>query len=332
MVNPFSGDGFTMASLMRSIDKLPYVPGRIAALGLFSNEGVNVPTVLIEERDQQLVLVANTRRGAPSQTQPGEQRKMRSFVTTHLPLEDYVTTDDLLGMREFGSETAQESLSAKVNKKLAKMKQSLSATLEWMRLGCLKGIVLDGSGNTVYNYFNEFGIPTPTAFDFTLGTTTTDIRGKCSDVNEAISVALNGRPMDHVHAFCGSTFFKRLMGHADVKDMLKWANPTMNTVDPLARGSFTYGDIIWEPYRGQINGTPYVPQNGCIFFPVGSPDVFTTFYGPSTWLETAGQNGVPIYAKQIPTDENTGTRVLVQSNPLPLCLLPAVLRTGTTSN
>lgn len=332
MINPFSGDGFTLAALTASIDRLPFVPGRIGAMGLFSNEGVSTPAIIIEERDNELVLVPNTRRGAPAVTKPGEQRKLRTFACTHLPIKDYVHADDLYGMREFGSEDAQESLANRVNGKLTKMKQSLAVTLEWMRMGALKGTIVDGAGTTVYNLYTEFGIPAPSAFDFLLGTGTTSIRGKCNDVIERISNAMNGTPFDHVHAFCGASFFKRMSDHADVKDMLKWASPQRNVDNVWARGSYEYGGIVFEPYRGQVGGTPFVPPTGCVFFPVGSPGIFVTYFAPSTWIESVGTAGVPMYAKQIPTPDNSGIELLAQSNPLPLCVRPAVLQTGTTSN
>jgi hypothetical protein len=331
MINPFLADGYSMAALTAAIDRAPFVPGRIAEMGLFTNEGVNQTTVMIEERNGALVLVPSTRRGAPAANIPGTTRKLHPLVCTHLPLEDSILADDLLGMREFGSEDARETLNGKVNEKLARMKQSLSATLEYMRLTAIKGVLCDGAGTTVYNLFTEFGIPEPADVDFLLGTTTTDIRGVCMDVISAITTGLNGLPMNHVHAFCGNTFYKRLVGHTDVKTQLQWLDPARNTTDPRMRG-FIYGDIVWEPYRGSANGVPFVNTNQCRFFPVGSPGVFRTWYAPSTWLESVGQQGQPLYAKQLANEDNSGIKLLCQSNPLPVCTYPAALIKGTSSN
>jgi hypothetical protein len=200
-----------------------------------------------------------------------------------------------------------------------------------MRVGALKGVIQDGEGTQVYNLYTEFGIPTPASIDFVLGTTTTDIRGICLDVIDAVTKAVGNRPVAHVHAFCGATFYKRLIGHDDVKDNLKYFDPVQNIRDPRVRG-FTYGDIVWEPYRGSVGGVAYIDTNECRFFPVGTPGIFPTYYAPSTWLESVGTVGTPLYAKQIPTDDNSGIKLLAQSNPLPLCLLPACLRRGYSSN
>jgi hypothetical protein len=331
MINPFVADGYSMAALTAAIDRAPFTPSRIAEMALFSNEGVNQTVVMIEERDGALVLIPNTRRGAPAANIPGMSRKLRHLACTHLPVEDAITADDLLGMREFGSEEARETLNGKVNEKLGRMKQALAATLEYMRLTAIKGILCDGAGTTVYNLFTEFGIPAPAAVDFLLGTTTTDIRGMCMDVITAVSTGLNGLPMNHVHAFCGNTFYKRLVGHTDVKTQLQWLDPQRNTTDPRMRG-FVYGDIVWEPYRGSANGVPFIGTNECRFFPVGSPGVFRTFYAPSTWLESLGQQGQPLYAKQVANEDNSGIKLLGQSNPLPICTHPGTLVQGTSSN
>lgn len=331
VINPFTGDGYSMATLTAAIEKVPFVPGRIAEMGLFTNEGVGTTAVLIEEKDRVLSLAKNLPRGSQPGTTPPEVRKMRTLSCTHLPVDDYVAADDLLNLREFGSESAQASLASRVNGKLTNLKQVLAATLEWMRMGALHGVIYDGSKTLVYNLFTEFDIPTPATHDFILGTTTTDIRGVCMDVNTAIYEAVGNRPINHVHAFCGATFYKRLTGHAEVVDILKYFDPSQLIRDPNIRG-FEFGEIIWEPYRGKVGGVGYVDTNKCRFFPVGTPGIFPTYYAPSTWLESVGTMGTPLYAKQIPTADNSGIKLLAQSNPLPLCLIPNCLREGSSSN
>ena len=52
----FKDDAFSMQSLTKAINEQPYVPGRIGALGLFSEEGVNTTSVSVEKLGETLSL------------------------------------------------------------------------------------------------------------------------------------------------------------------------------------------------------------------------------------------------------------------------------------
>ena len=49
MPDCFNGDAFSLVSLTEAITKLPFKPGRIGEMGLFTEKGVNTHTVVIEE-------------------------------------------------------------------------------------------------------------------------------------------------------------------------------------------------------------------------------------------------------------------------------------------
>ena len=64
-----------------------------------------------------------------------------------------------------------------VNKKLALSAFDLDATLEFLRIGALKGIILDADGSTViFNLFTEFGVVQQTV-DMNLDAGTTNVLG-----------------------------------------------------------------------------------------------------------------------------------------------------------
>ena len=47
----FNSNAFSMVSLTDTINKLPFLPGRIGQLGIFHEQGVATTTVLIEEKE-----------------------------------------------------------------------------------------------------------------------------------------------------------------------------------------------------------------------------------------------------------------------------------------
>ena len=49
---------------------------------------------------------------------------------------------------------------------------TLDPTIEYQRVGALKGIILNGDGSTLYNLFTEFGVTPPTEVGFDLANAT----------------------------------------------------------------------------------------------------------------------------------------------------------------
>ncbi len=60
-------------------------------------------------------------------------------------------------------------------------------------------------------------------------------------------------------------------------------------------------------------------------FPMGTLNTFRTYFAPADFNETVNTLGREIYAKQESRKFERGTDLHTQSNPLPLCLRPAVL-------
>ena len=60
-----------------------------------------------------------------------------------------------------------------------------------MEVNALRGIVKDGAGVTLYDYFGEFGLAQQSV-DFVLGTGTTNVQAKVRDVLRKIETELKG--------------------------------------------------------------------------------------------------------------------------------------------
>src|SRR5512143_2500296 len=158
MLNPFSNDAFEMAALTAAINKIPNNYGRVEQLALMPAEGVRTRTILIEEMSGVLNLLPTMPVGAPATLGTQAKRKVRSFVVPHIPHEDVVLPEEVQGLRAFGSETDVEALSNLLARKLQTMRNKHAITLEHLRMGALKGIILDADGSTLYDLYSEFGI------------------------------------------------------------------------------------------------------------------------------------------------------------------------------
>lgn len=330
VIDPFKATGYDLAELSKALELVPYTPSRISQMGLFEPEGVSTSTIMLEEMQGRLMLLKSAPRGAPGQPVGADRRKIRSVAIPHFPVEEYVSAESVQGIREFGSPSAAQTFENAVLRKLRQIRRAIELTWEWMRMGALHGIVYDGDTTTVIaNLFTLFEIQ-QVSVDFKLGTSTTDIRSKCIEVLRAVDEGLGDGAYEHVHAFCGSTFFDRLVGHADTKESFKYQEGMKNRSD--VRRGFIYGDIVFEEYRGKVGGKPFVNKEECRFFPVGVAGLYTNYFAPAHYKETVNTVGQPMYAKQIPRPDNSGDDIQAQTNPLPIVNRPAVLIRGHTSN
>src|SRR5215469_7843201 len=213
----FDSDPFSLQSLTARANQLPEVPTLIGDLGVFEEDGVTTLVVSVEKQDEGLTLVGSSQRGGPGETVGGNTRNLRSFTVPHFQRNDSVKADEVQGIRAFGTESDVETVLQRVDQKIARHTRSLDFTLENLRLGAINGIILDKDGGTLLNLFTTFGIPTPTAVDFALGSSSTDVRGKCAAVLDAIEDALEGEQSPRVFALAGDTFFEALVTHPEVK-------------------------------------------------------------------------------------------------------------------
>lgn len=325
-INIFEDEAFSVTTLTAAINELPYVPGRIGALGLFSEEGIATTVAQIEYDGSVLGLVKAAQRGGVGQAATLTGRRLIPFNTVHLPQRSTMLADEIQGIRAFGSQTEVEVAAARVAKYQAKHRTQLDLTHEYQRLGAMKGKVLDADGVSVLlDVYATFGI-TQLEFNMELNAATTVVRTKSSNVLDLIEDVLGAVPMTGARAFCGKNFWKDLIDHKSVRETY------LNTAQAAelrgkAADSFELGGVTYERYRGRILGNPYVPDDEALAFPEGVPDFFITRYAPGDYLETVNTDGLPYYTKVEPLPFNKGLQIESQSNPLHLPTRPkAIIR------
>jgi len=143
MQNPFSNSAFSMANLTAAINLLPNRYGRVESLNLFPVKPVRFRQILIEEKNGVLNLLPTLPVGSPGTVGQRDKRKMRSFVVPHIPHDDVVLPEEVQGLRAFGSETELETVAGVMARHLETMRNKHAITLEHLRMGALKGIILD---------------------------------------------------------------------------------------------------------------------------------------------------------------------------------------------
>ena len=330
MLNPFnSSDAFSMVELTKAINILPNNYGRIREMNLMPGRGVRARTVIVEEKNGVLNLLPTQPPGSPGTQDKKGKRTVRSFTIPHIPHDSTILPDEYEGIRAFGSETELDVLTNIVNDHQQRMRNKHAITLEHLRMGALKGIILDADASTIYNLYTEFDI-TQKVVDFKFSVDATNIAALCRTILRHIEDNLLGEVMTGVHCLVSEGFFDSLISHPTVKEVFLNHVAAIDRLGGDPRKEFSFGGITFEEYRGTAtdpDGTarPFIAADEGHAFPLGTNDTFETLFAPADFIETVNTLGLELYAKQQERKFGRGIDLHTQSNPLPICYRPGVL-------
>lgn len=317
----FNDDAFSVTNLSRTIVDIERVPTRLGDMGLFEENGINTTTMMIERTGDSLKLVPAAARGSRGEPVTLKGRSLVPVKAVHLPQSGSILADEVQGVRAFGSETEVEAVQNLVRKKLDKMKRQLDVTLEYHRIGAIRGLVLDADGTSpLLDIYDVFGM-TQVTQNFVLGTATTKVKQKIIDLKRAVQAKLGGMRMTGVHVFASRSFMDSLTGHATVEKAFEayQSNSYARTDTSVL---FEMAGVSFEEYDGSVNGIDFIPDGEAFAIPMGVPGLFTTDFAPADYMETVNTNGLPYYAKQELMRMNKGVELESQSNPITLCTRP----------
>ena len=328
MNNPFHNPAFSVSALTAAVNLLPNQYGRLDELNLFPAKPVRTRQVTVEERNGVLSLLPTQPVGSPGSVGKRGKRTLRAFNVPHIPHDDVVLPEEVVGVRAFGTETDLETVAGVMADHLQTMRNKHAITLEHLRMGALKGVILDADGSELANLFEIFNI-TPKVFDFQLSNKDTDVRKKCLDLKRYMSQSLLGERMSGIHVLVSTEFFDALTGHDKVKEAYqRWQEGAALRDD--MRADFRFAGIRFEEYTGEASDGDgktrrFIAEGEAHAFPLGTLDTFATYVAPADFNETVNTLGQLLYSKQEPRKFDRGTDLHTQSNPLPMCHRPALL-------
>lgn len=337
LADVFNNDAFSLVSMTERVNKMPFIPGQAGSLGIFEASGISKTIAAIEEKQGVLTLVPVKERGAPSDVRSSEKRKIRAIKVPHLSLESTITADEVQDVRAFGETDEVETVQGVVDERLQSMFTDIDATIEYMRIGAIKGMVMDADGITpLIDLYEAFDVvpQSPQYFDFSqfpeTGTGAGGLRTKLNGIIRAIEDELGAAIYNGIHCFCGSAFFDSLIACGETRRAYERWMDGEALRQRTARRTFAYAGIMFEEYRGKVGNISFVEEEDAHFFPVGTPGLFRQHFAPADFVETVNTIGLPRYAKQALDQKwQRYVELHVQSNPLVLCTRPRALVRGT---
>lgn len=329
----FNDDAFSVSRLTQVIVDIPRVQTKIGDTKLFNEYGISTTHMMIERQGSSLKLVPSAPRGGVGEPVTLGGRSLIPISAIHLPQTGAVLADEVQGIRAFGQETEVEAAVQRVRTKLAKMKAQLDITMEYHRIGAIKGQILDADGSTVLlDVYNTLGVSQQTQF-MALATSTTKVKQLAIQIRRKISAALGGRSFSKVRVYCSQSFFDDLTGHATVEKAFELYNQNAYARTDQSGTVFEYGNILFEEYAGGVGNIDFIPSGLAYAFPEGVTGLFQTAFAPADYMETVNTEGLPYYAKQERMPFDKGVELESQSNPINFCSLPeAVIKVSAAAS
>jgi len=330
--NPEQG-AYNLRAMTASLEDVPYVPNQVGQLGLFQGGGIANTRLSIERRGTHLALIQSSARGSPSTQYVPVKRDMVPLETVHFSAHDTIYPDEVQGVRAFGTENETATIAARINESQTNLMRDVEFTWENMRLGALQGIVKDADGSTLYNLFDIFGVTVQGTVDLDLGATTPITGGHfrkfiIQELVRPMFEVLDGLPWSgNIHVLCAGDVIDALWLLEEVRaTYLATADaPTLRMGTAYGRIEYPTG-VVWEEYRGNVNGGPAFAAGKGIAFPVGVANLFLSRFAPADYFETVNTMGLPVYSRLLPDPEaDRYRRVELQSNPIFICTRPRCL-------
>lgn len=327
-----------VADYTNEIMMIPTMYGRINAMGLFNFNGVAADTVIIDKTTDSLGILRVTGRGGPATRNRGEVNASMALPVPYIKHEDFLRPEDLINRRAPGM-TGPDTVTRKRQKKLEMMRRKIMQTLEWMKLGAIKGLVTDGAGSTILDVYSQFNV-TQTTIDFELSNTATDVGSKVRTLKRTIEQNLQaGVMVNSVHCFVDAGFFDALVSHPNVEKAYQQfaatnqiANVGAGATPPQAAGqqplqadlrrAFVFQGVTFEEYNpavalfGADTTSTLINQDEGYAFPPGIDEMFESYYAPANKMQYVGTEGAEMYAfeYQLPNDEG----MMMESHTAPL--------------
>jgi len=308
-------DYFTRESLVASVAQAPYVPGQLAAMGIFETRGLTSTTMAAEELGLNNVgPSAAIPRGAPAKAMTLDKRKAHTFVTSTFAESLPVYADEVLNVRAAGTTGAIEVIQTRRDEAIAKLRAWADAQHEYLRMA------------TLLSPNNAFGSK-PADGSLALATDATKTRAEIfTKVIKPIEAALKGVPFSGVTVQCSDEFWVDLIENKAIKDTyLGYQAAAELRGDP--RDSFMFGGVTWERYRG--SDSTKITTNKAVAVPTGVAGLFLQGFAPDDTIDSvgAGAMGAPYYPRSEAMKGGKGWELTMQTHPVMVCTRPAAIVT-----
>lgn len=326
------------------VNAIPARFGQLNADGLFPNSGLSTPFVRVDMLDGQITALPVTPGGRPSTIARHGSQKAFVFEIPNVSHEDSVLAGDVREWLAYAQRTnvPEEAVVNRVEERHRRNRLKFEITLEVMKVGAMKGIIVDGANTVLYDLFSIFGVePRKVYFNFA---------NNAFDVPNAIEAVIGGTEdslindvMSGVEVRVSPEFYNKLIRHPSVEKYFANTPAMLNELLKQRRvasgGGFRreieIGGLVFKEYRakvklwGQENTTRLIAADRGYAYPIGTEDAHKTFVAPPLDIReldgsVAGVDDLVHFSEEV-MKHGAGLEWKYQANPLPIWTKPNLL-------
>ncbi|MGL5012985.1 MAG: major capsid protein [Bacteroidales bacterium] len=338
-------NSFKTTEMTDAINEIENQYGYINSRNYFNMKSTGQTAIIFDVNKHDITLLPQVNRGDHSATQ-GKEREVDTFALklAYFKHQDRLMTEDIQGWRQPGQEI-QETLARATAEKLQDMRMAADQSTEYMKLQAFKGVFKTPDGKVVADMFTQFGV-TQKQIDFVLGTSTTNVDDKISELKRYIgSNVKQGGSISGVEVLVDPIFFDKLVSHPMIRDAWKFYqnSGTQRLRDDLANymqwgvmDVFEHRGVRFMSYDATFNLPNGTTEQGIAddsghAYGLGVRDLFRGYSGPSNKLSQANQPGREMFVRQYVDDRDEYVDFELEMAPLYFCTKPASLVKLTTN-
>lgn len=338
---------YSVRNVSDAIMKIPNEYGMLAGLNLFPEKGIRTTYVEVEAKEGFLNLITTSERGAPAPEKKRSSRNTRVMKTLFMQQNDTIKPSDLQNLPAFGqlgSDQFMEAFDDVLDERFTELQRGYRQTHEYLRWGALRGDVYDADGTRVlYNCYNEMG-ESQVSVDFKFGTTASDtVLAATKESRRYMEKNLLGETMTRQLYLCSSEFFDKATSHPAYSKFYEnnpvgKPNPFLDDlgVTYFQHGTATFiehnGDATFLNADGTVATRRFIPANECIIVPLGTQQVFRSYFSPGEMMDAVNMPGQSMYVSLKELDHGAGIEIHTESAPFFLVQKPRLVQRGYSSN
>lgn len=277
------------------VNSIPTTFGQVNADGLFPTRGLSTPYVRIDIHDGVITALPVTEKGRPSTISSHGKGKAVIFEIPNISHEDSVLAADIREWLAYAQRTnvPEEALVNRVEERHRRNRLKFDITLEVMKISALKGLIVDGANQELYDLYAIFGVTQRVVY-FNFADPDEDVPGKIEQVLGGTEDALINDTMTGVEARVAPEFYNKLIRHPSVEKYFQ-NTPAMyemllqqqrQNVNGAFRRTITIAGMTFKEYRAKVKmwgsdtTTRLIPATEGYANPVGTLDAHNTFVAP----------------------------------------------------
>lgn len=318
--------------------------GQLNADGMFPTRGEDTPFVRIDMVNGVIRALPVTPEGRPSTIAGRHTAEGRIVEIPNVSHEDSVLAGDIRKWRAVAkrSRNPEETLVNKVEERHRRNRLKFDITQEVMKMGALKGQVVDGAGTLLYDLFKLFNV-TPRTIYFDLSDPSTNVPDKIEEVIGETEDGLIDEVMDGVEVRVGPGFYNGLIRHPSIEKyyantpamLAQLLNQQREKVNGHFRRRIEIAGMVFKEYRPKVTlwggGAPVrlVGNDEGHAYPTGTLDTHFTYAAPPLDIREldggSADEGDLIHMTMEQMKHGAGEEWKYQMNALPVWARPGLL-------